>query len=147
MKNINKSNLKLAIFLLLLAFIAYGLRGMESYYKFHEEEYTVEYRGKITNRWTKSDDKGRPIYYIKLAPRNKSLKDYTTTVDEENFKKLKVGSNVKLLNSVDKKECVKDYKETEEENIVNSKIGDYTLIICFSTIFLFIFMIYIFFDS
>lgn len=134
MHSINRLNFKVGIFLLFLTLGVYSVHALLAYNDLLETKYFIEYKGTIINRWVKSEDGRRDTYYIKLSPKDKTLSEYTTSVDSDTYENYKVGSKVKLVDEIWKKDCIKGYKVTEEETKLRDCCSDYLLLSIFSFI-------------
>lgn len=120
MHSINRLNFKVGIFLLFLTLGMYSVHALVAYNDLLESKYFVEYKGTIINRWVKNEVWSGDVYYIKLSPKDKTLSEYTTSVDSDTYENYKVGSKVKLVEPIRKKDCIKGYKVTEEETELNN---------------------------
>ena len=112
MHSINRLNFKVGIFLLFLTLGMYSVQALVAYDDLLGSKYFVEYKGTIINRWVKSENGRIDKYYIKLSPKDKTLSEYTTSVDSDTYENYKVGSKVKLVEAIRKKDCIKGYKVT-----------------------------------
>lgn len=128
MHSINRLNFKVGIFLLFLTLGMYSVHALVAYNDLLESKCFVEYKGTIINRWVKNEVWSGDVYYIKLSPKDKTLSEYTTSVDHNTYENYKVGSKVKLVDEIWKKDCIKGYKVTEEETKLRYCCGDYLLL-------------------
>ena len=128
MHSINRLNFKVGTFLLFLTLGMYSVHALVAYNDLLGSKYFVEYKGTIINRWVMSENGRRDTYYIKLSPKDKTLSEYTTSVDYDTYENYKVGSKVKLVEPIRKKDCIKGYKVTEEETKLNNCCGNYLLL-------------------
>ena len=86
-------------------------------YEILNKYYSVKYKGTITRMWT--DDNRRP--YFEVTPYNTSLyKKYVFCVTSEEYNKHIVGERVSLKKMVPKKDVVKEYVISDEENNYNT---------------------------
>ena len=131
MHSINRLNFKVGIFLLFLTLGMYSVHALVAYDDLLGSKYFVEYKGTIINRWVMSENGRIDTYYIKLSPKDKTLSEYTTSVDSDTYK---VGSKVKLVEPILKKDCIKGYKVTEEETKLSNCCMNYLLLSIFSFI-------------
>lgn len=134
MHSINRLNFKVGTFLLFLTLGMYSVHALVAYDDLLGSKYFVEYKGTIINRWVMSENGRRDTYYIKLSPKDKTLSEYTTSVDSDTYENYKVGSKVTLEDKICKKDCIKGYKVTEEETKLRNCCGDYLLLSIFSFI-------------
>lgn len=115
MHSINRLNFKVGIFLLFLTLGMYSVHALVAYNDLLESKYFVEYKGTVINRWVKNEVWSGDVYYIKLSPKDKTLSEYTTSVNFDTYQNCKVGSRVTLEDKICKNDCIKGYKVTEEE--------------------------------
>lgn len=134
MHSINRLNFKVGTFLLFLTLGLYSVHALLAYNNLLETKYFIEYKGTIINRWVESENGRINKHYIKLSPKDKTLSEYTTSVDHNTYENYKVGSKVKLVDEIWKKDCIKGYKVTEEETKLRNCCGDYLLLSIFSFI-------------
>lgn len=134
MRSINRLNFKVGTFLLFLTLGMYSVHALVAYDDLLGSKYFVEYKGTIINRWVKSENGRIDKYYIKLSPKDKTLSEYTTSVDSDTYENYKVGSKVKLVERILKKDCIKGYKVTEEETKLSNCCMNYLLLSIFSFI-------------
>lgn len=125
---INRLNFKVGIFLLFLTLGMYSVHALVAYKDYFKSKYFVEYKGTVINRWVMGENGRRDTYYIKLSPKDKTLSEYTTSVDSDTYENYKVGSKVKLVEPIWKKDCIKGYKVTEEETKLNNCCVNYLLL-------------------
>ena len=128
MHSINRLNFKVGTFLLFLTLGMYSVHALVAYNDLFESKYFVEYKGTVINRWVMSENGRRDTYYIKLSPKDKTLSEYTTSVDSDTYENYKVGSKVKLVEPIRKKDCIKGYKVTEEETKLSNCCVSYLLL-------------------
>lgn len=134
MHSIHCLNFKVGVFLLFLTLGLYSVHALLAYNNLLETKYFIEYKGTIINRWVESENGRINKHYIKLSPKDKTLSEYTTSVDHNTYENYKVGSKVKLVDEIWKKDCIKGYKVTEEETKLRDYCGDYLLLSIFSFI-------------
>ena len=105
--------IKLIIFLF-LTFLLFMLScKISEDHEILNKYYSVKYKGTITRMWT--DDNRRP--YFEVTPYNTSLyKKYVFCVTNEEYNKHTVGERVSLKDMVPKRDVVKKYVISDEEN-------------------------------
>lgn len=105
--------IKLIIFLF-LTFLLFMLScKISENHEILNKYYSVKYKGTITRMWT--DDNRRP--YFEVTPYNTSLyKKYVFCVTNEEYNKHTVGERVSLKDMVPKRDVVKKYVISDEEN-------------------------------
>ena len=128
MHSINRLNFKVGIFLLFLTLGMYSVHALVAYDNLLGTKYFIEYKGTIINRWVKNEVGSVNVYYIKLRPKDKTLSEYTTSVNFDTYQNCKVGSRVTLEDKICKKDCIKGYKVTEEETELNNCCIKYLLL-------------------
>ena len=103
-----------SIIFLFLTFLLFMLScKISEDYEILNKYYGVKYKGTITRMWT--DDNRRP--YFEVTPYNTSLyKKYVFCVTSEEYNKHIVGERVSLKKMVPKKDVVKEYVISDEEN-------------------------------
>lgn len=106
-------HIKLIIFLFLTFLLFLLSCKISEDYEILNKYYSVKYKGTITRMWT--DDNRRP--YFEVTPYNTSLyKKYVFCVTSEEYNKHIVGERVSLKKMVPKKDVVKEYVISDEEN-------------------------------
>ena len=106
-------HIKLIIFLFLTFLLFLLSCKISEDYEILNKYYGVKYKGTITRMWT--DDNRRP--YFEVTPYNTSLyKKYVFCVTSEEYNKHIVGERVSLEKMVPKKDVVKEYVISDEEN-------------------------------
>ena len=128
MHSIHCLNSKLGAFLLFFTLGVYSIHALSAYYDLLISKYYVEYKGTIINHWVKNEVGSGDVYYIKLSPKDKTLSEYTTSVNSDTYQNCKVGSRVTLEDKICKKDCIKGYKVTEEETKLNNCCWNYLLL-------------------
>ena len=133
------------IFFLFLTFLFFLLlckisEGNEIFLKY----YNVKYKGTITRMWT--DDNRRP--YFEVTPYNTSLyKKYVFCVTNEEYNKHTVGERVSLKDMVPKRDVVKKYVISDEENNLYDLLDVKALLTAIVIVGMLISFVTLFFDD
>ena len=115
-----KKHINLIIFIFSIFLLLLLLCKMSEDYEIMNKYYRVKYKGIITKMWTSSDNK----QHFEITPYNTSLyKKYVYTTTNEDINKYILGDRISLNEMVPKKDVVKGYVISDEENTL------YTLII------------------
>lgn len=92
---------------------------MSEDYEIMNKYYRVKYKGIITKMWTSSDNK----QHFEITPYNTSLyKKYVYTTTNEDINKYILGDRISLNEMVLKKDVVKGYVISDEENTLYNLI-------------------------
>lgn len=92
---------------------------MSEDYEIMNKYYRVKYKGIITRMWTSSDNK----QHFEITPYNTSLyKKYVYTTTDEDINKYILGDRMSLNEMVPKKDVVKGYVISDEENTLYDSI-------------------------
>ncbi len=136
--------IKLIIFLF-LTFLLFMLScKISEDYKILNKYYSVKYKGTITRMWT--DDNRRP--HFEVTPYNTSLyKKYVFCVTNEEYNKHIVGERVSLKDMVPKRDVVKKYVISDEENNLYDLLDIKALLTAIVIVGMLISFVTLFFDD
>ena len=112
-------HIKLIIFIFSIFLLLLLLCKMSEDYEIMNKYYRVKYKGIITRMWTSSDNK----QHFEITPYNTSLyKKYVYTTTDEDINKYILGDRMSLNEMVPKKDVVKGYVISDEENTLYDSI-------------------------
>ena len=136
--------IKLIIFLF-LTFLLFMLScKISEDHEILNKYYSVKYKGTITRMWT--DDIRRP--YFEVTPYNTSLyKKYVFCVTNEEYNKHTVGERVSLKDMVPKRDVVKKYVISDEENNLYDLLDVKALLTAIVIVGMLISFVTLFFDD
>lgn len=136
--------IKLIIFLF-LTFLLFMLScKISEDHEILNKYYSVKYKGTITRMWT--DDNRRP--YFEVTPYNTSLyKKYVFCVTNEEYNKHTVGERVSLKDMVPKRDVVKKYVISDEENNLYDLLDVKALLTAIVIVGMLISFVTLFFDD
>ena len=137
-------HLKLIIFLFLTSLFFLLLLKISDGNEILIKNYNVKYKGTITRMWT--DDNRRP--YFEVTPYNTSLyKKYVFCVTNEEYNKHTVGERVSLKDMVPKRDVVKKYVISDEENNLYDLLDVKALLTAIVIVGMLISFVALFFDD
>lgn len=114
-----KKHINLIIFIFSIFLLLLLLCKMSEDYEIMNKYYRVKYKGIITKMWTSSDNK----QHFEITPYNTSLyKKYVYTTTNEDINKYILGDRISLNEMVPKKDVVKGYVISDEENTLYNLI-------------------------
>ena len=137
-------HIKLIIFIFSIFLLLLLLCKMSEDYEIMNKYYRVKYKGIITKMWTSSDNK----QHFEITPYNTSLyKKYVYTTTNEDINKYILGDRMSLNKMVPKKDVVKGYVISYEENHLYNLIFIKKLFLVFVIVISFTSFITIFSDN